>query len=306
MKKTTVTKVILILSLLFSMEATAQEVINYFYMKAPVCAPVTLSTDNGTMMVNNGDRIDGNIRIHSATDGNGNKILDITADKVDTGTGKPTVREYTFQTLYPSGNTYGGNDDTYSYDEPAYGSAPPSSGMGDVVTGGLNNLAEGMRAMTRNAIPVSGYPYLALDLGMSRMYGEFARLHICLGGDVGFMLYGGVGKDWIFNGDNKDKMSWHAGVGYYGVLGSYEEQQFNFGVSYSETAVIEGGALNFDLGYRYFFGKSQRFGLFGGAGFGVGNVNECFESRSENEKFPGKFVWDIQLGICVKIFASKR
>lgn len=295
---------ILLLSLFAaSMEMKAQNVINYFYMKGEVCGPVTLSTSNGTKVVNYGDRIEGNISIRSATDCNGNKILDLSPDKVSTGTGQAIVREYIFSTLYTTkDNSSGSYSDDY-YAEP-YSNSSTDGGIGNTVVGGVNKFAEGMRRMTYNSSPVAGYPYLGLDLGISRMYGEFARFHSCLGGDAGFQLYGGIGKDWLFDGDNKDKVSWHVGLGYYMVLGYYENQQFDFGITYSQTAVISGGAITFDFGYRYFLGRTQRFGFFGGAGFGVGNVKECFEERYEDEKFPGKFVWDIQVGICAKIFAD--
>ncbi|MDE5987508.1 MAG: hypothetical protein K2H16_09585 [Prevotella sp.] len=296
--------ILLSLLLAASMEMKAQDVINYFYMKDEVCPPVTLSTSDGTKVVNNGDRIDGKISIYSATDCNGNKILDISSDKTSIRTGQPTVNEYIFSTLYPTTDNSAGSYSEDYYAEP-YSNSSAGSDIGHTVVESVNKLAEGMGNMARNSSPATGYPYLALDLGISRMYGEFARLHCCLGGDAGFQLYGGIGKDWIFNGDNKDKMSWHAGLGYYMVLGYYEDQQFDFGITYSETAVIAGGAITCDLGYRYFLGRARRLGFFGGMGFGVGNVKDCFKERYENEKFPGKFVWDVQVGVCVKIFAGK-
>ncbi|MBO5426820.1 MAG: hypothetical protein J5996_00140 [Prevotella sp.] len=296
--------ILLSLLLATSMEMKAQDVINYFYMKGEVCPPVILSTSDGTKVVNNGDRIDGNISIYSATDCSGNKILDISSDKTSTGTGQATVREYVFSTLYPTmDNSAGSYSDDY-YAEP-YSNSSTGGAIGNTVVGGVNKFAEGMRRMTYDSSPVAGYPYLALALGISRMYGEFARLHCCLGGDAGFQLYGGIGKDWIFDGDNKDKMSWHAGLGYYMALGYDANQQFDFGITYSETAVIAGGAITCDFGYRYFVGRTKRFGFFGGMGFGVGNVKDSFKERYENEKFPGKFVWDVQVGVCVKIFAGK-
>lgn len=285
-----------VLFVVASMGASAQTIINYFYMKGEVCAPVTLKTSRGTYVVNYGDRLDGNLTIHSATDANGNAIMDLSADKTSVGTGKATVREYIFSTLYPtkndSGSDYGGED--YS--------APPSSG--NAIVDGMGKLADNFQRMTYNSRSVASYPCLALELGLSRMYGEFARLRWCTGGDFGFQLYGGVGKDWVFDGDNKDKLSWHAGLGYYAVGGDDDNQQFDFGVTVSETPVVAGLAMAFDFGYRYFVGRTKRFGFFGGAGFGVGNIKECFNERPQGEKFPGKFVWDVQVGICIKVFAD--
>lgn len=286
----------LVLFVVASMGASAQTIINYFYMKGEVCAPVTLKTSRGTYVVNYGDRLDGNLTIHSATDANGNAIMDLSADKTSVGTGKATVREYIFSTLYPtkndSGSDYGGED--YS--------APPSSG--NAIVDGVSNFANNFQRMTYYSRSVAGYPCLALELGLSRMYGEFARLRWCTQGDCGFQIYGGVGKDWVFDGDNKDKLSWHAGLGYYAVGGDDDNQQFDFGVTVSETPVVAGLAMAFDFGYRYFVGRTKRFGFFGGAGFGVGNIKECFNERPQGEKFPGKFVWDVEAGICIKVFAD--
>lgn len=290
--------------LLCNATAKAQNVINYFYMKGEVCPPVTLSTSDGNLTVSNGDRLDGNIRIYSATDCNGNKILDLSADKTSTGTGQPTVREYIFSTLYSSNNNDDSGESTYSHDN-QYEGGSYGNNVGNTVINGVNTLTEGFKDAWRDSQPIAGYPYLGLDLGASRMYGEFARLQCCLGGDAGFQLYGGIGKDWIFNGDNKEKTLWHAGLGYYMVCGYYENQQFDFGITYSETAVMKGGAISCDLSYRYFFGRTKRFGIYAGAGFGVGNVKEAFEERAEDEEFPGKAVWDIQVGFCIKLFATK-
>lgn len=283
---------------------TSKDVINYFYMKGEVCPPVTLSTSDGTIVVNNGDRIDGNIRIYSATDCRGNKILDISSDTYKSRTGQPSVAEYIFSTLYPT------SDKNNSDDVPAYEDTytPPVSnnGVEGTVINGVGKIAEGMREMTKNSVPIAGYPYLGLDLGLSRMYGEFARLHCCLGGDSGFRIYGGVGKDWVFDGDNKDKMSWHAGLGYYMALGDDDNQEFDFGITASETAAMQGGAITCDFGYRYFFGRTKRFGVLGSAGFGCGNFFDTMKSDTDVDKEEGKFIWDVSVGICVKMFASKN
>lgn len=269
-----------------SMEIKAQDVINYFYMKGEVCSPVTLSTSNGKIVVRNGDRVDGNLRIYSAKDCGGNDILDITPDKTSTGTGKPTVREYIFSTLYSSNS----NSGTSVYNPPV------SKGNQDKGYSGGNVSPPEF---------ITGYPYLGLDLGISRMYGEFARLHCCLGGNYGLQFYGGIGKDWVFNGENKDKMLWHAGMGWYGVFGDDENHQLNLGIAFSETAVIEGGAMSFDIGYRCFLGETKRFGIFGGTGFGYGNIFNYMKSETPSiESLKG--IWDIHIGICIKIASSEE
>ncbi len=142
-----------------------------------------------------------------------------------------------------------------------------------------------------------GYPNLSFNIGASRVYGEFARLKTCLGGAGGYTLYGGVGKDWLFKGANSDKLSWHVGVGYYGVFGYNQNQEFDWGVTISETPVCEGYALDMDLVYTYYFSRSKRFGFFVGAGFGGGNL------EGSTDDF--EFLWDIQVGLSVKLFGSK-
>ena len=147
-----------------------------------------------------------------------------------------------------------------------------------------------------------GYPNLQLQGGFSRAYGEFARLKWCLGGRTGYVLQGGVGKDFFFNMRNSDRVSWHAGMGYY----ISEEGCFDttFGLNYAETPVTEGGSLNFDLYYTYFFNRGrfcmcrQRyghdrwpFGIFFGGSLGIGNL-----SNLDNDG-KCKFVWDLQIGI---------
>lgn len=147
-----------------------------------------------------------------------------------------------------------------------------------------------------------GYPNIQIAVGLSRAYGEFVRFKWCDGGVGGFVLYGGIGKDWLFNGHNKRKLSWHAAIGYFLTFGYDTNQDLTIATCYAETSVIVGGTLNLDITYSYFFGDSKRFGLFGGGAFGVGNVKEALKERSEDEKFPGKLVWDLHFGFTVKLW----
>ena len=149
-----------------------------------------------------------------------------------------------------------------------------------------------------------GYPYLATSFGLSKLYGEYVRLKASLGKYAGYTLYGGIGKDWLFNGDNKDKLSWHVGLGYY--LVPDDGHEVTLGIAYSETSVVEGGALSFDIGYSYFFPfTNERVGVFAGTGIGIGNLKEALNSK-EGEEFKGKFIWDISIGISIKLFAGNN
>lgn len=64
------------------------------------------------------------------------------------------------------------------------------------------------------------YSNLTLQTGVSRVHGEFIRAKACLGGQTGYVVYGGVGRDWLFDAKNEKflgpdakKLGWHAGLG---------------------------------------------------------------------------------------------
>ena len=137
---------ILVLSVVASIGANAQDVINYFYMRGEVSAPVTLKTSKGTFVVRSGDRLDGNLQIHSATDANGNAIMDLTADKTSVGTGRATVREYTFSTLYPSQRNNSGSNNKNT-----------SSSSGNTIAEGMSKFASNFQNRTYTSRPVAGW-----------------------------------------------------------------------------------------------------------------------------------------------------
>lgn len=158
-------------------------------------------------------------------------------------------------------------------------------------------------------LEVDGYPNLQFQIGASRAYGEFGRLKWCMGGATGYVLQGGIGKDLFFNMDNSDKTAWHVGMGYYiSQEGCFDT---TFGLNYAETPVTEGGSLNFDLYYTYFFNRGRfcrcsrqyghdrwPFGIFFGGSFGVGNLSK------KNKSDKTKFVWDLQIGFTIALYRS--
>ena len=148
-----------------------------------------------------------------------------------------------------------------------------------------------------------GYPYLSLNLGASRMYGEYARLKCCFGSYAGYTLFGGIGKEMIFHGENKDKLSWHAGVGYYINPDCESEHEITLSVVYSESPAVIGQALSCDIGYTYSLpATNYRLGFFIGAAGGIGNLKG--EERNWKDGDKSTFVWDVSLGVNFKIFAS--
>lgn len=265
---------------LFALAAAAQGVIVKIEL-GDVEVPLKVRTSEGTYTVSSDRTYYRNLTVYSATDAYGRDVP--MSSSTSNRTGQATVRTYRFSGAY--GNAPSGNDYSESYDytprsrersERRYPPLPPP-------------------------VDIDGYPNVQLALGLSRAYGEYARVKLCLGGDRGFILYGGTGKDWVFNGKNKDKLSWHVGVGYYTAF-EYSGHELTSGFSYAETPVTKGGALNFDMGYTHFFGDREVFGLFGGLGLGVGNLKDYFKSIGEMEGAKLKFVWDIQIGIAFKLW----
>lgn len=170
----------------------------------------------------------------------------------------------------------------------------------------VGSIQSGVNEAIRNGPKIAGYPYLSTAFGVSRAYGEYARLKFCFGSYAGFCMQGGVGKDMVFNGKNKDKLSWHAGCGYYWALGEEEEHEITLGISYAETPIGKGGALFMDLGYTWYIPAiNNRIGLFLGAAWGIGNLKDAHSSE-DKDKFAGKFVWDVSIGVSIKLFADNN
>jgi len=145
-------------------------------------------------------------------------------------------------------------------------------------------------------IPDPSYPNITVQVGMSRVHGEFIRGKACLGGAGGFVLYGGVGRDWIFNPKNSDyigpdakSLAWHAGAGYY--FGG-DNGEFNITMDYARTPMVENGSLNFLIDGTWYFGVNNHLGAFGGLGFSLGNF------KAEKPKV--NFIFEI--GLAYRLF----
>ncbi len=155
-----------------------------------------------------------------------------------------------------------------------------------------------------------GYPNIQFQLGASRAYGEFARLKMMFGGKTGYVLQGGVGKDFFLNMRNSDVVAWHAGMAYYiSEQGCFDT---TFGINYAETPVVEGGSVNFDINWTYFFNRGRfcrcrrqyshdrwPIGIFFGGSLGIGNLK-----GSDYGEKKGHFVWDVQVGISIALYRS--
>ena len=140
------------------------------------------------------------------------------------------------------------------------------------------------------------YPNFTFQAGLSRVHGEFVRAKACLGGQTGYVLYGGVGRDWLFNvknekfiGPDAKKLGWHAGLGYYGgdLNGETATGEFALMMDYAETPMVDNGSLNLWLEGTWYFGANGHFGAFGGLGVSGGNL--------KNDKLTWNFIFEIGL-----------
>lgn len=274
--------------------ASNSGVINVFYLGSNICGPVCIKCSSGTFYVNNGDQVEGNLMYMEAFDCSGNKILDVSPDETQYSSGRGTTRIYRFEYLYPNSGTEETESGGY-ISEDSYSSG---SNYGDATSDLATNVATGLTNLMSSQIYISvgGYPYGSLSVGTSRFYGEFARLNILLGGKSGFSIFGGVGKGWLFDGENKDKMAWHVGFGGYISWGwdSWEEstQAFRLDIGFGESPIVFNKGMVCDFVYEHFFGETQRFGVFGGVGFSLGD----FKAKDP------VIDWNIQAGVSVKLW----
>lgn len=138
-------------------------------------------------------------------------------------------------------------------------------------------------------IPCEGHPYFSLGAGMSRSVGEFVRAKFVTGGVAGFVISGSVGKDWIFDTDYNDKLSWNAGLG---VRFGDPNNDVSLNALVGRTPWHPKVGLIANLEYEHFFGDAKRFGVFGNIGFAVTGLDE----KKEKEYF------DFMVGCAVKLW----
>ena len=169
-----------------------QQIINYFSVGGDVCLPVTVKHSRGSFTFSSNEyRVDGPIDYVEAWDCQGRKILDTTPDgKGYTSKDKGTifVYYYSFKTLYPQSSTqeedgYEGESEYYPPYQPNYSDS-------------WDRLMQNVERKTKIYDPA--YPNLTLQAGLSNVYGEYFRAKACLGGRCCYVLYGGIGHDWLF------------------------------------------------------------------------------------------------------------
>ena len=269
----------------------AYEEATFLIVSGNLSTPITVKCSNGeTYKVWDEYRINELTSVSSAYDYNGNQIV-VPGSSYDrkTGTNGYHYRYYRFSMLYDSSSS--SSSSSYSS-----GSSNYSSNSGYNVGRNIGAGLASLEAISASYEDGNAYPGLHLALGASKSYGEFARLRMCAGG---FMLYGGIGKDYLLDGVNSDKLLWHAGFGLYFSFGGYEpNSDISFGFSFAENAAWEGKSMMIDLDYTHWFGESQRFGVFAGGGIGWGNLKNALDTDSDEHT---KFAWNVEVGLTVRI-----
>lgn len=287
--------------------AAAQDVINYFSVAGDVRLPVKVSSSIGSFTIShNNTRVDGHISWLTAYDGQGRRILDNTYDSWQVRTGQPTIRLYIFKTLYPTGTTSNGD---YSSSSSNYNSQTDQTiqngiqSVGGSLIGGMTSVWAGSGYAT------NGYPNAQLQLGVSYAWGENVRGKLMLGDTMGFACWGGVGKDWLFNGKNKDMLLWNVGLGCYFTYDWFDEgdSDVTIGFTYGNAATWKDKVLLLEGSFSHFFGRSTRFGVLGGVGIGIGRINKWIDTAIDDDydsKVNPTFAWDAHIGLAVKLWCE--
>lgn len=297
---------ILVCNMAIAQDARDRDTEEYtvFEVASGISSPVKVETDKGTYSVNSTLRLNGYVKVYSVYDSRGRKIMcdgHKGFERKSTATANYKIYTYRFETLeYVPGSNSDSNSGNYNSSN--YNNSSSSGAeFGRNMAKSVGRMAEGGMHINRDC-----YPNVEARVAISRAYGEYFDLRCHLGGATGYLLYGGIGKDWLFNGDNKEKLAWHVGIGTYFAID--DNNTVAWGLSISETPVVENYAMMCDINYDYFWGKNKTFGVFGGLGLGAGHLKDGYFGFQE-EEFGHRlgyekivFVWDIQVGIAVRLF----
>lgn len=286
----------LIASALIALSAMAEDQATYLIVGSDICSPITVKCwDGNTYKVYDQVRIEGLTQPREAYDCQGRSIVMPLGDvKTKSGSNGYHYRYYRFEMIYDSYESQGyGN--SYSRDREIEESA---NRTGDAVRSGMSGLA-GLASVTAQYQDGEAYPGLSLVAGMSRGYGEFARLRLC---HSGCQLYAGIGKDWLMDGENKDRLLWHAGIGFYfGLGGDYDDPSMDVaaGLTFAENAMYKKSSLTADLSYTYWIGPWKRVGFTAGFSLGCGDFLELF--NTDDVDADPRFAWGFELGIVLRL-----
>lgn len=273
----------LILLLVATVSTARAEDTMTFVVGSGVASPITVSVGGRTYTVSSSitvPQVNGTIR---AIDANGRKL--------------------TYQFRH-SGSTTQGSHDTYTFintwnpgDGGSSSSGGYSSGGGSYSPGGGGGYHNPLFQLGGGA-DGDAYPSLKLMAGVSRTYGEFVRLRYT---GYGFNGYAGIGKDWIFDGEFKNRILWHVGIGSYFAFGGggNPNMDVSIGLSAGGLAQYDKVSLMIDGDYTYWIGRWRRVGIFAGASLGWGSFSEVF--NTSNYESTGKFAWNLEAGLILRL-----
>ena len=135
--------------------------------------------------------------------------------------------------------------------------------------------------------------------GISNIYGEFLRLRMNIGrrgrDQVSFVMYGGIGHDWIFKAENQDyikdpytgktkkTLEWHAGLGINVV--PVKHNTLSVLLDYSQTSYVHKTpcCLTDQLEWSYFFLKNK-LGVFASAGVSLYFYDDDFVENKTHSR----------------------
>jgi len=221
--------------------------------------------------------------------------------------GKRRLYDYRNGQIVELDNSSSSSSSSYSNNNSSSSRSDSRSSLAGATGATLGTAAGGLMAAGLAGTLTGGstecYPNIQLQVGASHVYAEFARIKWMIGGGagMGMVLYGGVGKEYIFDIKNENmldewtdhkRLPWHAGLGAFFITDSYNNSHdLTLAMTFTETPAITNYAVMLDLTWSKYFG-SNRFGFFIGGGIGIG------DTKDKN----GKFMWDANIGIALKLW----
>lgn len=279
------------IALLVCFSIRAEDRRTYFQVGSDICTPILVKCDNGkTYRVYSELMLNGFVQPRSATDCQGRSIV-IPGSSYRSKSGEYHYRYYKFKTLYGSSgssSSSGTYDRNGSYNRSTYNSA---QAMGNALVHTIFGLGGGNTG--------DAYPALRAELGVSRTYGDFVRLRYS---GHGFNMFGGVGKDFLFDSKRKDHILWHAGIGSYFAFGADSRNplmDIGMALGFSNSCQNKGVDMTVDVDYTCWIGKWRRVGVFAGGAVGWGNFVETLDTNKENSV--GGFAWNLKAGLTFRL-----
>lgn len=264
-----------------------------FTVGSGVCTPITVNcggrsyTVYGTLEV---DRPSSSITV-TAYDCEGNKLkYDYGSDSGTKNGRRYSISKYTFRNVQTYNNSSSGSSNYGGYRSGGYDSNSSAYRAGQVLSDAIFGLGGGGEG--------DAYPSLQARLGVGRGYGTFAKLRYS---GYGFQMYASIGKDFFFDSEYKDRITWNAGIGSYFAFGGNGDptMDIGLGLSVGQMCQYEKLCLMIDADYTYWIGRWRRVGLFAGGSIGWGDFTNVFDTDNVNST--SCFGWNLEGGIVIRL-----